>query len=132
MRVENQALLLLRHGMAEHHIHLFPDDPGAVVEDMAEGLVLPMQIAHEMLGALGQVEDGAEIDDFGAHRLNIRILRRQQPEELERLRRRTLRLCPHPFHLRPPPRHSPSAARSAPARSVFSHGTPRSSRPRWP
>ena len=69
---------LLRHGVAEGQIHLFPDDAGAVVENMAESLLLPMEVAHEMLGALGKVEDGVEIDQLGTHSLDGGILPGQQ------------------------------------------------------
>ncbi len=36
---------------------------------MKERLVLTVKVAHEMLGAIGQVEDGLQVDDLGEHRL---------------------------------------------------------------
>ena len=64
--------------MAEGQIHLFPDDAGAVVENMAKSLFFPVEVAHEMLGALGEVEDGVEIDQLGTHSLDGGILPGQQ------------------------------------------------------
>ena len=49
----------------EHGAHTLPYDARAVVEDVDEGLVLAMDVTHEVLGALGQVEDGLEVDDLG-------------------------------------------------------------------
>ena len=61
------ALFLLGERVAEVLVHVLADDAGAVVEDVQEGLVLAMQVAHEVLGALGQVENGLQVDDLGEH-----------------------------------------------------------------
>ena len=45
--------------------HPLADDAGAVVEDVLEGVVLAVDVGDEVLGALGQVEDGLEVDDLG-------------------------------------------------------------------
>ena len=54
----------LRHGIAQHGIHLFPDDAGGRVQDVHKGFVLAVQVAHEMLGALGQLEQRLCADDL--------------------------------------------------------------------
>ena len=46
--------------------HLFQNDAGAVVEDVADGGVFPVQVADEMLRPLGQRQNGAEIDQLRA------------------------------------------------------------------
>ena len=61
-------------------------DARAVVEDVHKGFVLAMHIAHKMLGALGQVEDGREVDDLGECGLLGGELFRQQAQILEVLR----------------------------------------------
>ncbi len=45
-------------------IHLFADNTGSGVQDMHKGLVFAVQIAHEMLGALGQLEQRLCADDL--------------------------------------------------------------------
>ncbi len=44
---------------------LLLDDSRAVVEDVYERLVFPMEVAHEMLGAHRKVEDRLKVDDLG-------------------------------------------------------------------
>ena len=41
--------------------YLFQNDAGAVVEDVADGGVFPVQVADEMLRPLGQRQNGAEV-----------------------------------------------------------------------
>ena len=53
-----------RHGVAQHGIHLFPDDTGGRVQDVHKGLVLAVQVAHEMLRAFGQLEQRLCADDL--------------------------------------------------------------------
>ena len=53
----------------EQAVHLLADDPRAVVEDVQERLVLAVDVAHEVLGALGEVENRLEVDDLGERRL---------------------------------------------------------------
>ena len=72
--------------LGKQHVHLFPDDAGGIVEDVLEGLIFPVQVAHKMLGAFGQVEDGREIDDLGKRGLFGGELSRQQAQILEVLR----------------------------------------------
>lgn len=50
------------------------DDAGAVVEDVLEGLVLTVHVRDEVLGALGQVENGLQVDDLGEDGLRRREL----------------------------------------------------------
>ena len=43
-------------------------------EDVEEGLVLAVDVGDEVLGALGQVQDGLQIDDLTAGRLDGGVL----------------------------------------------------------
>ena len=79
------ALLLLGKGAGEDLVHVLAHHARAVVEDVQERLVLTVKVAHEMLGALGQVEDGLQVDDLGEHRLLRGELLGEQAEVLEGL-----------------------------------------------
>ena len=79
------ALLLLGKGAGENLVHVLAHHARAVVEDVQERLVLTVKVAHEMLGALGQVEDGLQVDDLGEHRLLRGELLGEQAEVLEGL-----------------------------------------------
>ena len=61
VRVVNERaevrLLLLGERVAEDVVDVLPYHARAVVQDVQERLVLAVQVAHEMLGALGQIED---------------------------------------------------------------------------
>lgn len=63
------ALLLLIERVAENLVHMFAHHARAVVKDVHERIVFAVQIAHEMLGTLGEIENGLEIDDLGEDRL---------------------------------------------------------------
>jgi len=63
------GLFLVGEVVAENLVHVFAYHARAVVEDVHERLVFAMEVAHEVLGALGQVKDGLEIDDLGEDRL---------------------------------------------------------------
>ena len=45
---------------------------------MIESLVLPVQIAEEMLGSLGQIQDRLQVDDLRERRAPVGKLPRQQ------------------------------------------------------
>ena len=79
------ALFLLGELVAEDIVHVLAHHARAVVEDMQERLVFTVQVAHEMLGALGQVEDCLQVDDLGEHRLLRGKMLREQAQVLERL-----------------------------------------------
>ncbi len=64
------ALFLLGELVAEDIVHVLAHHARAGVEDMQERLVFTVQVAHEMLGALGQVEECLQVDDLGEHRVN--------------------------------------------------------------
>ena len=71
--VDERAEIVLLDGgelMAEGGADAFAHDARAVVEDVQEGLVLAVDIAHEVLGALREVEDCLEVDDLGVRRLD--------------------------------------------------------------
>ena len=66
------------HALGKKHVHFFPDDAGAVVQNVVKGFVLPVQVAHEMFRALGQIDDGLQVDDLRDRRLLGGKLPRQQ------------------------------------------------------
>ena len=80
--------LALTHGLAEHDLDMLPYHPRAVVQDVHEGLVLTVQIAHEVLGALGEVQDGLQVDDLGEDGLLGGELLGQERQVLQGLRGR--------------------------------------------
>ena len=58
------SALLLRHGISQDDIHLFPDDARGGIHDVYKGFVFAVKIAHKMLGTLGQLEQGLRADDL--------------------------------------------------------------------
>ena len=56
--------LVFRDGAGEEGLNLVPDDTGGAGEEVAEGVVLPMEVAEEVLCALGQLADGVQVDDL--------------------------------------------------------------------
>ena len=87
LRVINQRqqvlLLLLRQRVAEELFHLLADDAGAIVQNMQERVILAVQVAHEMLRPLRQVEDGLQVDDFREDRRLVGELAGQYIEILQ-------------------------------------------------
>ena len=67
-------------------------DARAVAEDVLEGVVLAVDVRDEVLGPLGQVEDGLEVDDLGVGGADGRELLREQLEVLA-VRHATSLLC---------------------------------------
>ena len=74
---------LFGHGAVEQGIHLLADDPRAVVEDMLKGLGLAVEVAHEMLGALGEIGQGVEVHQRGAGQGDGGVLGGQEAENFE-------------------------------------------------
>ena len=58
----------LRDRIPQHDIHFFADDTGGRVQDMYKGFVFAVQIAHKMLGTLGQLEQSLGADDLAGRR----------------------------------------------------------------
>ena len=58
----------------EEGVHLLPHHAGGRIEDVEEGLILPMDVRDEVLRALGQVQNGLEVDDLTAGRLHRGVL----------------------------------------------------------
>ena len=75
-------LLRLRQPHAKDVLHLFPYDPGTVVQDVEKGRILSVQIAHEMLNALGQLQLGLQVDKLLINHFLGRIFFRQQAHYL--------------------------------------------------
>ena len=64
--------LLLRHGIPEDQLDFFADHARAVVHDMLEGLILPVDITQEVFCSFRQVQDRLEIDDLRERRSAVR------------------------------------------------------------
>lgn len=77
------AHLRLAQRVVEHLVHLLPDDPRGVLQHVAEGFVLPVEVRQEVFGPLREVQDGFQVDDLGACIGNGRELLGQQPEILQ-------------------------------------------------
>ena len=70
-----QALLIPdTQCIAELFVNLAPHGTGAVLQDMIELLVLPVDIRHKMLRPLGQIQNRLQIDDLCRCGSNRRIL----------------------------------------------------------
>ena len=65
-------------GVGKEQVHPLAHDAGAGVEDMQEGLVLPVHIGDKVLAALREVQDRLEVYDFGACGPHRRELAGQQ------------------------------------------------------
>ena len=70
---------------AQQLVDLHPHHAGGGVEDVLESLVLSVDIGQEVLGALGQVLDGPQVDDLGAGGLDVGIVPGQQLQVLQPL-----------------------------------------------
>ena len=68
------ASLRLGQSGEKQLVHLLLHHAGAGVEDVQKRLILPVDIGDEMLRALGQIQDGLEVDDLSAGCLNSGIL----------------------------------------------------------
>ena len=77
------AHLRLAQRVVEHLVHLLPDDPRGVLQHVAEGFVLPVEVRQEVFGPLREVQDGFQVDDLGACIGNGRELLGQQSEILQ-------------------------------------------------
>ncbi len=75
--------LIGRQGIGEQGVDLFPDGTGGAVHDVDERLILAVDVRHEMLRGLRQVQDGVEVDDLGGGGLFRRVLFAEQPQVFE-------------------------------------------------
>ena len=74
---------LFRDGLPQHQVHFFTDDTGSGVQDVDKGFVFAVQVAHEMFGALGQLEQGLCTDDLAGRRSLRRVIPREQGQIFE-------------------------------------------------
>ena len=74
---------ILRHGIAQHLIHFFANDTGSGIQNMHKSFILAVQVAHEVLGTLGQLEQCLRTDDLAGCRRLRRIIPRKQGQVLE-------------------------------------------------
>ena len=74
---------LFRDGLPQHQVHFFTDDPGGRVQNVDKGFVFAVQVAHEMFGALGQLEQGLCTDDLAGRRSLRRVIPREQGQIFE-------------------------------------------------
>ena len=75
----------LGHGGGEKLFQLFLDFAGAGVENVQKRLMLAVNIGHEVLRGLGQIQDGLEPDDLRARGLHRGILPGKQPQIVQLL-----------------------------------------------
>ena len=75
-------LLFIRHAVSKDVFDLLANDARAVVQDVEERLVLAVQIAHEMLNALGQTELRLQGDELFVDGFQRRVLLGEKPQEL--------------------------------------------------
>ena len=66
-----------RDVVAEGLVDLAAHRAGGVAQDVAQPLVFAVDIADIVLGSFGQVQDRAEVDDLGHHRLGCGIAARK-------------------------------------------------------
>ena len=74
---------LFRDGIPQHQVHFFTDDTGSGVQDVDKGFVFAVQVAHEMFGALGQLEQGLCTDDLAGRRSLRGVIPREQGQIFE-------------------------------------------------
>ena len=74
---------LFRDGLPQHQVHFFADDTGSGVQDVDKGFVFAVQVAHEMFGALGQLEQSLCADDLAGRRSLRRVIPREQGQIFE-------------------------------------------------
>ena len=70
--------LRLGHGGGKEVVQLLPHHAGGGVEDVKEGLVLTVKVGDKVLRALGQVQNGLEVDNLAAGRLYRGVLLGQE------------------------------------------------------
>ena len=69
-------LLFLRHRMVKEHFYFFPDNAGAIIQNMIKGIIFPVKVTHEMFRPLRQVNDSLQVNDFRKRRCLRRIFLR--------------------------------------------------------
>ena len=90
------STFLLREFIREKHVNFLPDGTRGASHNMGEGLILTMDIRHEMFCRLGQVHNGIQVDDFRSHRLLRWILLPEQAEIIQlRLRKLLIYVFSH-------------------------------------
>ena len=57
-------------GGGEQQQRFLPDDARTVVQDVQKRVIFAVNITHEVLGTLWQIQDGFQVDDFRIKRLN--------------------------------------------------------------
>ena len=69
-----QRAVRLADGVLKQGFNFIPHHAGGAVEQIAEGLALPMQVAEKILRPLRQAADRVQVDDFGGCRRNGGII----------------------------------------------------------
>ena len=57
-------------GGGEQQQRFLPDDARTVVQNVQKRVIFAVNITHEVLGTLWQIQDGFQVDDFRIKRLN--------------------------------------------------------------
>ena len=101
--------LVFGQGCGKQVVHLLPHHAGGRVEQVEKGLILPVDVRDKVLGPLGQVQDGLEIDDLTAGGLDCGILAGEHLEIAQAGGRSSCFL----FHESPPSNKQAAIRRSA-------------------
>ena len=68
---------------SKERVQLFPHHAGGRIQNMQEGLILPVNVRDKVFRALGQVLDGVQVDDLGAGCLDVGVLPGQHLQIVE-------------------------------------------------
>ena len=84
LRIVNQRAQRPLFGIVQHirknHLNFFANHTRAVVHDMQKGIVLAVNVAHEVLGALREIHNRREVDNLRAYGLACREFLCQQTQ----------------------------------------------------
>ena len=72
--------ILIEASIEEETFTVSVEDFGAGIEDVEKCFVFAMNIGHEMLGALGQVQNGTQLDDLLAGLVDSGVLLGEHPQ----------------------------------------------------
>ena len=61
------AYFLFAKRIAEEFLDLAANVTRGIAQHVLKGFVLTVQVGQEMLGGLGQMQNGLKVDDFGGH-----------------------------------------------------------------
>ena len=81
MSVNKSSCSAFAHLVRKNHFYFFPDDAGAVVQDVIKGFIFAVQVTHEVFRPLGQIDNRLQVDDFRKRRIEKNLTREQVAEK---------------------------------------------------